>query len=273
MKPYLKIIILFAGLYCTSCSKETLLTSGKLSSTQVQARLKQFPELLKLNQPTEGEIELVSSNGSYRHHDGLPSRESFWGIVYNDLTEKQGIDVGTFCVNTSCTDAVKNPLNPTSNSMHYEASYTEKQNDVFGKTVIYNLKSKDNLVTIAGEMYIPPRIFGAKPNTYGFSYMDRESGTITWNQDPNNEIGVGIHVLLESKDHRTTRGEVFLTDDDGVLNFSDFLQPSDSSFTSMRITLYRGNGTVKKGTDGRNYKLVVYSSCDETYYFAESSFK
>ena len=250
------IIFLFA---LASCSKDALTNISKLTNSQTQARLREFPNLLGLNENTEGSFQLFSQSNAAGVSRNLPSRESLLGVINPALNTPHGIDMGKFCVNGSCSKTVKYPID-NDYGVYYEGDNIGT-NDVFGKTVSYNLQKEGNRTVFEGEMYIPERIKFSRPNPTGIAYWSREAGNVTWTPDPNNNIGVGVYVVFENPKTGKTRGETFLTNDDGELNAKDFLVEGDSIYTQVGLTLYRGNGIVEKGSDNRKYRILVYSSC------------
>ncbi len=262
MKKYSQIIALLFIFVAMGCNKETITNVGKLTSEQTQARLKKFPDLLALNSATEGAFELVSQTTATSVSFHNPTKEYLLGVVYASATNTNdlpGLDAGTLCVDNSCSKIVAHQN--SSKGVYYETGDLGT-NDVFGKAVSYRLQKNGAIPVFYGSMYVPHRITFPSPNPGNWSRISRTTGQIKWTPDPLNEIGVGVWVHLSNPKTGASRGENFLIDDDGCLNFSDFIKESDKIYSEILITLYRGNGVVATGTDGKKYKLVVYSSCD-----------
>jgi hypothetical protein len=261
---FLSLILLFTFI---GCSKESLNNMSKLASSQTHARLQKFPELLSLNEKTEGVFQLTSQSTATGVTRNLPSKELLMGIVYPNIGSIKGIDVGVLSIEKSLSKTVKHPINSNEYGVYYENGDNMGDNDVFGKTVNYKLQNADDTPVFKGQIYVPERIKFERPNIGGISYWSRTKGKINWIPDPNNEIGVGVYLTLVNYKTGKSRGDTFLIDDDGSFEASDFLTPQDSQYDEVSITLFRGNGIVENGIDGRKYKLLVYSSCQNDFIF------
>ena len=242
-----------------------MITVGKLTKEQTAARLKTFPDLLELRNQTEGALQLVSSASAYTvSHSGL-RRETLNGVVYDHIGTEYGVDAGTLSIGNVTSKIINHPN--SAYGVFYGGSAPIDGNAIFGKTIAYKMQKGGDAPVFQGEMNVPTKISLSVPDPNHYSKLSRTTGKITWNSDPNNEIGVGVAIAYMNDQTRKSRGETFLVDDTGSLNVTDFIKSTDTDFTYIYLTLYRGNGVVKTGTDGKKYKVVVFSSCDNNYYF------
>lgn len=264
MLKFFNLFLIAIILCCTNCTKEATNTVGKLTSGQAHARLKKFPDLLSLNNDTEGTFEVISANSALGVTMNYPSKEDILGVAYANVGSEKGVDVGLLCVGSSCSKIITHQY--AEKGVYYGPDNIG-ENDIFGKVISYKLQKASNPPTFEGEIYIPQRIKFGVTTPGRPTYINKRDAAIKWEADANNTIGVGVFVTFLNNQTGKSRGEVFLVDDNGILKFGDFIKEDDSAYTQVSVKLYRGNGLVKKGSDGKQYKLVIYSTCDNTFFF------
>jgi hypothetical protein len=263
MKQYFKLLAIIFLISAISCNKGFL----KHSFTFKPQTPTKFPKWWATfyDAETAGSFQLRSQTSAFYVSKNLPSREILTGRVTTNMKSPIGIDVGTFCIENHCAKIV--PHSPNNDKYGVDYQNGDNVDSIFGKVVHYKLQKGNDKPIFSGSFYVPEKIKFERPNPGGIAYWSRTTGTIHWTPDPNNKTGVGVFLTFYNNVTQKSRGGVFVTDDDGELLATDFVTASDSIYTQVSVELYRGNSVVKQGTDGRKYKLVVYSTCFNDFFF------
>jgi hypothetical protein len=240
-------------------------TPQKLPEGQTQARLRKYQNLRGWNIRADGDWQFYVHRNCYGVSRNLPFDIHIYGHVVQKTGEKWScIDAGRLYIGSARSRI--SPPPDTINGAHYQID-TSYNADIFGKTVHYKLQKGDEKPVFEGDTYIGDRIAFPHINPKGLPYINRKNGRIKWTPDPKYKNDIGVEITFENNKTGQRRGDVFTTKDNGLLYFKDFVRPADSIYTQMDIVLSRTNCIVKKGRDGKKYKITVYSHCEGLFVF------
>jgi hypothetical protein len=237
----------------------------KLAERQRKARLQAYQKLRAWDIRADGEWQFFLHRNSYGVSRNLPYRISIYGYVLQKTGEKyRNIDAGTLYIGSARSMIAPSP--DTINGARYQIDMAYNA-DIFGKTVHYKLQKNAEKPIFEGSIYIAEKIGFPHPNPKDLPYMSRKDGSVIWTADAKGKAKVGVEITYDNNKTGKTRTDFFATDDDGRLDFKDFVRPTDSIYTQISVALLRTNCILKRGRDGKKYKITVYSRCDGLFVF------
>lgn len=250
-------IISFFGLFIFvfSCSKLEIEPVEKSDII-----LAKSPKLEELEKITEGSF-IVNSD-----YNGKRAIYYLQGVIVSDLVNGEKIHNGVVHFNDfSYSGGLTENYNyPIYNTNPYDQIQSSGLPELYGSNITVWLENDEGNIFQGEEIYIPQEIRinvdpTIDPET---TYYNLPNDVISWNADPNNEVGViiGVKSHISGSDIK-----YYITEDDGSVSVSQLIKDlsfnlDDPSSNKLTIYFYRGNGFVISGNDNRKYKSMVISS-------------
>ena len=259
-------------LIISACEKDKLNTSS-ISDPTVDFRSAVpgvLPIIDLLNKSVDGYISL-SHDASPRIEGGVTSDAfTVGGFIVNNSNQEYG-NFGVLTVADSKQVACK-PEN------YYAEAFDTGANSILGNTISVTLSGAGVNPSMSNTIYAPKLMeVTSFPNYDGWSPIELTIGSeITWNADPNNDVGVGIMLEYDPVGfynganggvEGSNRTNYIVTEDDGSYTFTaeDF-----AGFPAgMRIEISVGRGNYKRvsTTDGQYHiGIVCYSLNSFSFY-------